>query len=212
MKSVESNVTESASHLAQMVGKGADDLDRDVSHSVLPKSGDAATDNKMEGLSGPGATAIQDLDHQIDESPIKTKIEDGVESPSHAKKTNVLGLVKLQSRSISQLEKVSEEDWDSPKRPRAVNKAKEADNSDDESDGHSSSEEDTESLNQAIKSLTSTDKGTDKDTKQTDESMPAAQDVIDVVSIKSRYSKNCFETASVKKSIVSSKMSRQDKK
>ena len=42
------------------------------------------------------------------------------------------------TQSMVKLEKVSNDDWDSPKRDRGVNKAKEAENSEDESDKHSS--------------------------------------------------------------------------
>ena len=42
------------------------------------------------------------------------------------------------TQSMVKLEKVSDDDWDSPKRGKGVDKAKEAENSEDESDKHSS--------------------------------------------------------------------------
>lgn len=180
------------------------------------------SDAQKAELAGAESKVKNDLDAQIQDSPpAKNKMEDDISSPNLKRNTNFSGFAMMPSQSFSKLEKVSEEDWDSPKRPRALNKAKEAENSEDDSEKHSS-ESDTASLQQAIKSLTSTDKGTDKETKQTDGTMPVTGDkkeeiveeenVVDMVSFKSRYSKNCFETASVKKSIVSSKMSCKDKK
>ena len=128
------------------------------------------------------------------------------------------------SQSVMKLEKLSNEDWESPKRSHKFSKRKENEDSGDDSEKHSSSEDLDqltdliESPDQVIKSKASTDQEprtigetTQPDTQQKKEEIQE-ENVLDMISFKSRYSKNCFETASLKQSIKSSKMTNKDKK
>ena len=127
------------------------------------------------------------------------------------------------SQSVLKLEKLSDDGWESPKPAHKLNKRRENENSDEDSEKHSSSEEADqltdliESPDNFIKSKASTDQEpmtvgttTQPDTQQKKEEIQE-ENVLDMISFKSRYSKNCFETASLKQSIKSSKMNKKDK-